>query len=117
MTNEGVSKIAPKSRGLFDFKQSCLLRDNVSLPLQPPLFGNFHVWVLERWKYASGDGPSRPKDYVNSGDIKEEELEDFLKRKVMSMKPFWMVTKSPRNTASFVWILSQLVLSLEGDYV
>jgi hypothetical protein len=69
----------PRTSGLFTFKRNHLI---TSSELQPPLFGAFHLWVLERWKFAPGDASSEPRDYVNSGFISEADLEDFLLRKV-----------------------------------
>jgi hypothetical protein len=80
--DHGFSKMNPRTSGLFAFKRNHLIITNSSNELLPPLFGEFHVWVLERWKFASGDSSSGPTDYVNSGSISERELEDFLLRKV-----------------------------------
>jgi hypothetical protein len=66
----------PGASGLFTFKHNRLINSD---GLQPPLFGDFHVWVLERWAFAPADASSEPTDYVNSGRIREEDLEDFLK--------------------------------------
>jgi hypothetical protein len=69
-----------ETSGLFTFKHNRLITSD---ELRPPLFGDFHVRVLERWKFDPGDEPSGPRDYVNSGFISKEDLEDFLLRKVM----------------------------------
>jgi hypothetical protein len=69
----------PRASELFAFKRNRLI---ISDGIRPPLFGDFHLWALERWKFAPGDASSGPTDYINSGFIRQDDLEDFLLRKV-----------------------------------
>lgn len=115
MADQENSGKAPKDHELPGFKKDCLLAENRLLPLEPPSFGDFQVWVLERWNHASENGLFEPKDYINSGDVKEEELEDFLQRKVTLMIHSKWRSKIYRYTVNLGWTLNPLVLSSEDD--
>ena len=72
-------KMIPGPSELFAFKHNRLITSD---EIQPPLFGDFHLlWAIESWKFAPGDASSGPTDYINSGFIREGDLEDFLLRR------------------------------------